>query len=251
MKSIGKLINENTGITAGTLGALPITQPKPTGRQYHLTPLSEFTFDHLDKAQADKLKRAIELCLKWQTLAKSNKGLSLVIAGDFGTGKTTMARNVSGAWDTVARVEDEPDMELRIPGSYLFQATELMRYMGEHGQDGNGLYQWQAFILDDVGREDFGTDTYLPSDETIKFYRQTRYGRFINWAYEAGKNLIVTTNKPLVERDANGRALRFSREWVETIGDRAWDRLHAMSKGYCIDLTGLPSFRDYQVEGII
>lgn len=251
-------------------------QVKPvTGRAFNLTPLDGFKFDHLqDQWQIDRLRHALDRCNQWQEQAKryvtlldayerkqidrqtlvqspayANRGLSMIIAGSYGTGKTTMVTNIMEAYNYHAVVEGIDEV-VTVSRARFFEVNDLMRSIPDN-HFAETLKDTKVVVIDDAGWEDFSTATYTTPEDQERKYRHLRYGRFVDWAYRNGVSLLITSNVPMVNRDGSGKPTGMSDKFVDIFGERAFDRLIQMTSGYAIDLTGLPSYRPQMVKGIM
>jgi GTPase SAR1 family protein len=264
----------------GTVADYGIETAEPAGpvRQFHLTPMSAFRYDHLGTAEQHVLRRAVQKAQGWLDCHKQQPGLSMVLCGPVGVGKTTIAENLMQAFRSETTVsqaaEDEwytsylrgainslpagdprratiaamigqraPDDAERVAVSKLngrlFDATELMRLVGDQQPLGFVLTHDQVIVVDDAGTEDFSTPTYTPSAESVQPVRHNRYGRFLEYCYKAGKHVIITSNVPLVAGEEVNPA------FIDIFGSKGYSRLLQMAGGYMVDLSGLPDYRPY------
>lgn len=269
MRQIGNVLRDsNNGL--GIKGVAPKPQPQ-SKRQYTVTPLSEFQYSHLTPQDAKRLKTAVNTVLRWMNEAPSEKGLSLVLSGSYGTGKTTMAENAmkcfrvameqhgyTGYYENIANALKNQDMPQETRDkleAILSEATpqsvgEILQgslrtaaktiqiaregdFSAEYGRD-------KVVVIDDLGSE--GTIEYVSNDQQ-KFERWKAYGNLIDYCYRAGKHVIITSNEPLLDNDGYIRD-----DFVEIVGGKAFDRLVQMANGYMVDLTGLPSYRPVVVQ---
>jgi len=235
----------------GTVPDAGLTNTFAPARNFAPTPLNDFRFHHLNEQwMVQRLRRALEKATEWQRCQRTQPiaGLSLVLTGSLGTGKTTIAHNLMSVFNQTAVVEGMSGETVTVARCRMFDATGLMKIVAERGDFTNTLRREKCFVIDDLGTEDFGTETYTPSTEQITSARQHRYGRFIDWCYRSGKSVIITSNVPLVTRDEGD--VTVNAEFVNIIGARSWDRLLQMAGGYMIDLTGLPSYRPEILKGV-
>lgn len=260
--------------------AVPETTPPAPTRVYQVKPLDAFTYDHLPNPEHKaRLRLSLDKARAWLAAAPSQSGLSFVLTGSVGTGKTTIAENLMEPFKRTVGIVPEPadmayldglrrswaaatDPDRRVwlaqeiseyermltprllSGGVLLEATALMRLVADQSPLSYALDRYDVIVVDDVGREDFSTATYTPSVEDTRPVRQNRYGRFLDYCYRAHKHVIITSNTPL--NDGGGVNAAF----VDIFGDRGFDRLYQMAKGYMVDMTGLPSYRPYAVEGV-
>lgn len=238
-----------TRYRVGTVPDSKLDTPAPP-RRMTVTPLDQFRYDHLSENwQVQRLQKAVAKAQEWQRVQREspNAGLSLVITGSLGTGKTTIAQNIMQVFNEEIAV-DGLDETVTVARCRMFDATGLMRMVAERTDFSSTLRREKVFVVDDIGTEDFGTDTYTPSADQITSARQARYGRFIDWCYRNGKSVIITSNVPLVVRESDN--VTVNPDFVDLVGARAWDRLLQMAGGFMIDLTGLPSYRPVILKGV-
>lgn len=249
----------------------------PPSRAYELKPLSAFTFDHLNTIQVKQLKAALILAETWMVERKAQPGLSFVLSGPVGTGKTTIAENLIQPFRRTVGVKVDDDdtrhvqtlrtvmnqldddtqkqalareiadferfMEpCEISSGILLEATPLMRLIGDQMPLSYSLNRYDVIIVDDAGREDFSTPSFLPDPEHVRPIRQTRYGRLFDYCYRTKKHILVTSNVALKAGEG------VNPTFIDIFGDRAFDRLYQMARGFMVDLGGLPSYRQYVVR---
>jgi len=252
----------------------------PPARAYQLTPLDAFTFDHLKtEEQCTLLQSALDKAREWKAAYRLQPGLSFVLAGPVGAGKTTIAENLiqpflrlvgpqmeEGDVRHIAQLRliydqmqdrqsrERLDAEIadfeayfqprEVSSGLLLEATSLMWLMADQGPLGVSLDRYQVIIVDDAGCEDFSTATYTPDPEAVKPVRHNRYGRFFDHCYRTRKHLLITSNTPLLRESV------INPDFIDIFGKRAFDRLYQMAKGFMVDLSGLPSYRQYVVQGV-
>lgn len=253
-------------------------EPAPPVRSFQLAPLSAFRYDHLTTGQYKTLYRAVQQAQSWLDCHTQQPGLSMVLCGPVGVGKTTIAENLMQAFRSETTVsqaaEDEwynsylqgaidslpagdprrgaiaamigqraPDDAEQVAVSKLngrlFDATELMRLVGDQQALGFVLANDQVIVVDDAGTEDFSTPTYTPSAESVQPVRHNRYGRFLEYCYKAGKHVVITSNVPLVAGEEVNPA------FIDIFGSKGYSRLLQMAGGYMVDLSGVPDYRPY------
>lgn len=256
----------------------------PPVRTYERTALDGFTFAHLKtEEQRERLQGALDKARGWLAVCQQQPGVSFLITGPVGTGKTTIADNLMRPFrHTVGALLDEGDRLYvarlrqqcdRVADDTLRQqiqqaiadferfmqpqemvrgrllgATELMRVTADQVPLSHSFGRCDVIIVDDAGREDFSTPTYTPSDEASRLVRHNRYGRFVDFCYNAKKHVLVTSNTPLLA--SGGDQSGINPAFIDIFGEVAFDRLYQMSKGFMVDLSGLPSYRPYAVAGV-
>lgn len=248
-------------------------------RTFRLTPLEAFQYDHLQTPeQREKLHRAVQKARGWLNCYQQQPGLSMVLCGPVGVGKTTIAENLMQVFRTetmVSQADEDvtyrallegaiaslpegdprlvqiqamigqpaPDDAERVAVSVLngrlLDATELMRLVGDQQPLGLVLGRERVIVVDDAGTEDFSTPTYTPSEESVRPVRHNRYGRFFEYCSRAGKHVIVTSMTPLLAGEEVNPA------FIDIFGSKGFSRLLQMAGGYMVDLSGLPDYRPY------
>lgn len=232
-------------------------------RTYRFTPLDEFRYDHLGADDEQRLRKAVGRAKNWMTAHLESPGLSFVLCGSVGTGKTTIAENLLHCFRHLAGpVEIDADGREHLIEELAFEAldgclmtsTQLMDLMGGEYADENGVQakheprlentfgHRRCVVIDDVGDEEI----MFSNERTFDTKRRNRYGRFLDYCYRAHKHVIITSNVPLLVRGANGKEV--NQVFVDIFGDKGWDRLYQMASGYMSDLTGLPSYRRVLVD---
>lgn len=263
------LKKSNNGL--GNFGRAPQQEQQASGRQYTVTPLSEFKFKHLSRADEQRLRAVVTGVTKWINEAPITGGMSMILCGSFGTGKTTMAENAMNAF-RVPMVAKSPAAEIQAKLIYdaiqnqamsedvkaILEQKAKTLLAGEHigevlqgslktatavmslVEDGIDLNfgRDQVIVIDDLGTEEIK----FTNEATFQSKRQARYGNLIDYCYRTGKRVIVTSNVPLFEGDY------INQDFIDIMGGRAFDRLFQMADGFTFDLTGLPSYRPYMVK---
>jgi DNA replication protein DnaC len=263
------LSKSNNGL--GVMGR-EIKPERKSKRQYHVTPLEQFAYGHLSAAEAKRLKAAVASVQRWITEAPAEGGLSLVLSGGFGTGKTTVAENAmkafkkpmnavyyDGYFQNIANALENQDMpnetrqtleSILATASPVQSVGEVMQgslrtaaktmviakegdFSSEYGRD-------KVVVIDDIGTE--GDLDYVSKEKQVH-ERWVRYGNLIDYCYREGKHVIITSNVPLYSYDPVEKESFFNDAFIDIVGGKAFDRLVQMADGYMIDLTGLPSYR--------
>lgn len=166
------------------------------------------------------------------TQATTNKGGKAVkdeARTGYGCGKTHVARSV--LWSIFLSRDDGTPMA---PAGAFFEANRLIL---ELDADERGRYvetmlrNKPLIVIDDVGNR--GTEQEIPHVAASRQIpeRQARYYSVINYCYEHGIGVVITSNMTFGE-------LR------EHVGGRAYSRLAEMApKGQWVDMTGVPDYR--------
>lgn len=166
-------------------------------------------------------------------------GLSFVLSGPVGVGKTTIARNLLKAAEESYGVLDENGL-LEFTMSSLkareISGADIMPMLKDAettlGLD-NMFRDARIILIDDIGTEELPFVSALDK----KLVRQNRYGELVNWCWRNRRSLIVTSMVPLrIGEELNP-------EFIEILGEKAFDRLWQMSSSYMFTLTGFPSYR--------
>lgn len=231
-------------------------------RGYRFTSLDDFRFDHLQPDQKSKLQNAVGLTRQFINSWRQYPGLSMVLSGSVGTGKTTMADNIKRSFTFKMHVLDENDQPyetMELVAGRIYTASEIMAVIGGDYWEGSAYQQGvvnlshtfdrvDLIVVDDLGQEEIRYAGAARFDEI----RQKRYGELFDWAYnrlERHKrriHIVLTTMTPLtLEKD--GRKV-WHPDFVNIIGQRALTRLNQMARGYLVDLSGLPDYRPYLVD---
>jgi len=236
-------------------------------RGYKYTPLSEFRYDHLQPAQAAKLRKAVQLTANFIAEWRKYPGLSAVYAGSVGTGKTTMADNIKRSFTYTVNVLDHNDKvceTIPMMAGRIYSSSQMMAVLGgDYWEDGN-IHQGvvnlghsfdnvELIVVDDVGMEE------IPySGRRFDEIRQKRYGALFDWAYNRLErqrkrvHLVLTTMTPIVVERTDPKTRETQKVWnpdfVAIIGQQALTRLNQMARGYLVDLTGLPDYRPLIVD---
>lgn len=111
MKTIAKILGDNP------LEKIQITpvadQPPPPQRARTFTPLDALRFDHLNPAQRVILKKAVDGAREFARALPSQPGLSLILGGPVGVGKTTIAENILQCF-TADKIATDPLLAERV-----------------------------------------------------------------------------------------------------------------------------------------
>jgi DNA replication protein DnaC len=231
------------GITWQTLESPP---PRGIPQQVKLAHVDD---SHPEMLMAVKAIRAWakawpEWNAAWKAGNRSLRAPSLVFVGPFGTGKTLLARVI--LWSMVECATDEFGMDIdltAVPRGRFFTAGDLLLEMAAHqdheskvvvpARPGLLLGNAPLIVIDDIGAE--GSIPFLRGEDQ-EHERHFRYRQVIDYCYENGVSVIITSNLPLRPGDKKTLA--------EHIGGRAWDRLLQMCpRGSMVELWGVPSWR--------
>lgn len=229
------------------------------GRQFALRSLDELRMDHLTGSARERYVAMLEGARAWRKSWPTVAGMSFVVTGPAGTGKTTVAENLRAVSRAVICAVDWdnrpiPGTEQYISNGRFTSAAMLMRLLDPAGVmvDGFGEVNRSSLetmfgradlvVVDDLGREEL---PYVPAGRFVET-RQNRYREFFDWLYRRSKSVIVTSNVPLLV--AAGATTTVNPAFIEIIGEAAWSRLEVMAAGYMFDLTGVADYRRIEAK---
>jgi DNA replication protein DnaC len=248
-----------------------------TSHVYQLTRLDNFQFQHLEPKQQKTLQMAISKAKDWSLKARVTKGLSFIMCGPVGVGKTTIAENLMRDFRqpmNITHPMDEEYLDLlqaaasklqegdpnrikleqmiaehspqqaNISNGMLYDSTRLMGILKSESVNMRANFgRYEVIIVDDAGLEEID----YSNQETEIIKRQKRYGRLIEYCYRNGIHLIITSNTPLYKEMGSQKAP--NPDFVAIFGLKAFSRLHQMAHGYMCDMSGLPDYRPFMVSG--
>lgn len=198
------------------------------------------TLDELDLAHHNQLRLAVSKARQWHQMRKQIPGLSLLMSGDFGTGKTHIAQAI--LW-TYLMSPEETGTEFDVPAGRFYHASDFLIQLSP---DTSGNVIENIPITQFIGVEplvvldDVGANITLPfvAKEMQDAERQNRYFRFFDYCADKGHpiSVVITTNLSI----HGGRESLFANH----IGYRSWDRLQAMCKSFFVDMSAIPSYRE-------
>jgi DNA replication protein DnaC len=193
--------------------------------------------------------QAVQAARNWQALRRrqinrerTSPGVrpfaSLILAApNYGCGKTHIA--LAAFWSVALYDCGVPVA----PAGRSFMASALIQSLegdtsaasqiGRRWSDLDGTqYGTPLVLIDDVGTE--GTLEYV-AERRQEAEMHTRYFKVIDYCYQNGIGVLMTSNLPLV---GNGRTLEAH------VGGRAWSRLMEMAPaGLMVDMSGVPDYR--------
>jgi len=211
----------------------------PGVRQEDFVTLDEMNTSHLSARQRVLFESLVDAAREWISRMQQVPGLSFVLSGPVGVGKTTIARNLLKAAEESYGVLDENGL-LEFTMSSLkareISGADIMPMLKDAettlGLD-NMFRDARIILIDDIGTEELPFVSALDK----KLVRQNRYGELVNWCWRNRRSLIVTSMVPLrIGEELNP-------EFIEILGEKAFDRLWQMSSSYMFTLTGFPSYR--------
>jgi len=185
---------------------------------------------------------AVQRARDWQ--ARQRNGYldaSLILSGDYGTGKTHIARAV--LWSITDGPEGQPGAA--VPAGRFYLANDLLLLMAAIHDKATGMVSAPRpatligsaplVVIDDVGGQQ--SLPYIGNKDAQEIEINARYFRFIDYCYTEMVAVIITTNLSLT----GGKQSDFATH----IGGRAYDRLSEMAPaGFIVGLDGVPSWRE-------
>lgn len=236
--------------------ALAASAPEPEPAQTR----QRFTLGQLNINRHASVAAAVRKARYWQIekLSGRNYGISLVLCGSNGIGKTHIARALW--WTYICQAVDldgNPLPGTELPTGRWFDADRLMALLGQtRDPETNMVTTAQAanvigpkiaptqhngvplIVIDDVGSE--STIPFVGKDDQAA-ERQARYFKAIDYCYQSDEgagirpiSVIITSNLPVNELEAH-------------LGRRCWDRLLQMApkkpESMIFDMGNVPSYR--------
>jgi len=198
--------------------ATPVPDTTATGRK-----VERVTLATLDTGVHYEVKTAVSAAREWGKRKKDTPEISLVLCGNYGTGKTHIAKSI--LWSICYTMDDQPVA----PVGKFFVANDLIQLLkaGNSPHDLLGT-DCPILVIDDVG-----------SEQNIEFIRgdlqnkelEGRYFRVVDYCNQHNISLIITSN--LLPSDLAG-----------VMGGRAWSRLMSMApKGFVVEMFGASDYR--------
>lgn len=206
------------------------------------------TYDHL-KTDDERtiLQTAVDAARRFVDVVKNEEkpAALIVLAGGvdgdmdrtgYGCGKTTLAKIIYYAASNVQYIVGGPTFWV-MPVGRFYSSRDLM---GIFDADAEKLARHtKAFgrllVIDDVGRE--GTLRWERRDPEMQLEeKRDRYYTIINYCYEQGISLVITSNMS-------------SRELAAFLGGASWSRLLQMARTeFRVNMTGLLDMRPLLVD---
>jgi DNA replication protein DnaC len=209
-------------------------------RQENFVSLREMKNDHLSPGQKKQFAVLIKAAKEWVRRVQQVPGLSFVLSGPVGVGKTTIARNLlRAAEERYGVLDDKGNLEFTMSDvkAREISAPDLMPMLKDALQTTNGLdvmfRDSRIILIDDLGTEELA---FVAASEK-KLVRQNRYGELVNWCWRNRRSLVITSMIPLRVGD------ELNPDFIEVLGEKAFDRLWQMGSGYMFTMTGFPSYR--------
>ena len=217
--------------------------------------LHDLSVKHLTGSNRDRFRETRYAAGEWTRRRPKEPGISFVLTGSVGTGKTTIIQNLRASAQTEYVVLDDDGEPLGEPfrsvNSRFYTATDFMALMDPGrrlAKAGSAelvgrqpLYHLfhgiEVVAIDDIGTEELS----FVAKDLIDLARQNRYREAFDYFYTHQISVLITSMTPLVR---NGQP---NPEFIDIIGPAAFDRLFERAKGFMFDLTGLPSYR--QISG--
>lgn len=189
---------------------------------------------------------AVDAARRWQQRyavwrdAGAGRPPALVLSGPNGTGKTHIARALLWSVRVVMVDDDGQSVGDGLPAGRWYQANELIMRLApaqtpartvEYMPIRALLSSEPLVVIDDLGGE--GHLPFVTGDQQADELR-ARWFRFIDYCYEGGAAVVITTNLGCVDGG----------ELADRLGPRAWDRLLEMApRGQIVDMGRVPSWR--------
>lgn len=204
---------------------------------FGLVTLDSLTTDHMAAAAAARYRELLAAVREWRR--ENVPGQAFVVCSKSkGAGKTHIGKAVMDSFSRIYWTGERPrfygaeveGITLERNGA-LITARQCMELVGEGEgwQEKLAARRWQIVVLDDVGRE--GLLKFIKQDETQVSERQARYYEFINFCYEVGLKLFMTSNLLWGEME------RF-------FNSATWSRLNEMAPaGNVYELLQVPDYR--------
>lgn len=219
-----------------------------------IKPLEELSVDHLGGSQEKKFRELRQAASEWIKKRQSDPGLSFVITGSVGTGKTTVIQNLRQSAQVEYTVIDDDGQPMGDPfrsiNSRFVTASDFMAIM----DPGKRMSAWdnaslvgrqplyilfggvEVVAVDDAGTEELA----FVAKDLIDTARHNRYREAFDYFYTHNISILVTSMVPLLR---GGQA---NPEFINIFGPAAFDRLYERARGFMFDLTGFPSYRAIQ-----
>lgn len=221
-------------------------------RALRCTELEALTAEHIsDEGEREQYLSALERVRQYIAQVREEarrgerSGVSLVLTGPYGTGKTTLAQNALAQFsrmvvpldDDGKPIEDLATVE--IVGK-TFSAQGLMHAAldARHVEDllaigaGDAREMPRAILIDDVGEETFATARYTPTADAERQLRHKIYGEIADACVRHGISMLITSNVSISNVGA----------FIDVIGRKAFDRLYMVGALYMIEVAS-PSYR--------
>ena len=214
------------------------------------------TLSDLDITVHPQVAVAIQAVRDWQKAKEDHPGLSLILAGPNGIGKTHIAQAI--LWSIVVYPEGLDNYF--VPAGRMHTASDLIVKLGPTvTEDGRTVPPYiEAF----VGRspivviDDLGAHISVPyvkgdmQEEEIQirlfmFLEHCMKRTAVKRDWENGKDPEVVSDPPSLVITTNLDIAGMERsEFAQYVGPRVWDRLQMLCpKGYMINMRDVPSYR--------
>lgn len=202
--------------------ALNVPEIATNGRKVERVTLATLDTSH------PEVKTAVNTARAWGKRKADTPEISLVLCGNYGTGKTHIAKAI--LWSICYTMDGEPVA----PIGKFFLANDLIQLMKAGNSPRELIGDAPILVIDDVG-----------SEQNIEFIAaklqdrelEGRYFRIVDYCNQHNISVIVTSNLlPSGDDESKGVA--------QVMGGRAWSRLMEMApKGFVVTLFGVDDYR--------
>lgn len=213
--------------------------------------LSDLSVDHLGGSNETRFREMRQAASEWIKKRQANPGLSFVITGSVGTGKTTVIQNLRQSAQVEYTVIDDDGKPMGDPfrsiNSRFVSASDFMALMDPGRRlsavDISSLVGRQPLYIlfggvEVVAIDDAGTEELaFVAKDMVDTARHNRYRESFDYFYTNQISMLITSMVPLIRGGQPNPA------FIDIFGPAAYDRLYERARGFMFDLTGLPSYR--------
>ena len=250
MKQVGD-IARNAASTLRTVSHPATYNLGAPPEQIPIKKLSELSVEHLGGSHETRFREMRQAASEWMKIRQANPGLSFVITGSVGTGKTTVIQNLRQSAQVEYTVIDDDGEPLGDPfrsiNSRFITASDFMATLDPgrrlSAMDNASLVGRQPMYIlfggvelvaiDDAGTEELA----FVAKDMVDTARHNRYREAFDYFYTNQISILITSMVPLIHGGQPNPA------FIDIFGPAAYDRLYERARGFMFDLTGLPSYR--------